>query len=546
MLGTRLKRNLHLLRGWPLRACLLTCASQEVIDSALQELAAKHKRFTNTKAMLKNRTIKRLHEASMFQIVPCQQLVCMLETTGWQLTQPITEHCYKLSCRLVTSQICEGGFHRAKQAAKKGAAHQISDERVFHTLLKRRVIDVVHDYQTPDLSCLVPPRQGSLPSHAFKGLEQDVWPELSKVKGTKGPTWYHTGGNNFWDHVAHDSVLEFCELHDCMASIKHTWKCSLLQCCTLLVKHESHTRYYLVLGQASSECVFGWPATCHTLADGVQCFSLADTVTEPGYLCIVEEAQWTGYFFEWLSPEAQLAHFKTELHGPRAFPLVQGEPKPILDIAATRAFYDLPRTSLGKIASDLLKLDVPRWCSMFDLVWMMVKHVLETSDADTLAILQLRTFRQRGEAACRRELYESGECDDIMEEHDKEDLKKARDKAAIQDEEVEGFQAAYRQKQLKVCPPLAAVKGLAAQRAKQPKAKAGSASGSADLRPFPTDAGDVTHKEAKQWLPPGSYIWRAWRSSSWLTQYPPHSIHSRCMHTYGSRGALQQVLQAVW
>ena len=548
LLRNRLRRNLFLLGSWPVRACLFASDSLPVRQSALNEFKDKHKRYLRLKAT-GNHHLQRFMKASMFETTPCIQLVAMLDGSDWELTDAIIQHAGQQSKRLVTSQICEDGFNRCKAAALKGINHEISNTRVFYTLLHKQVMDVVHDYKAPDIGCHAPPRGTSLPENVWKGPVWEAWADLKKVRGTSAPAWYAPGAHNFWEHVSHDVLMDFCEKEGCLNKVKDTWKCCLVQSMTLVVRHTTHKAWFFVLGQASSETVFGWPAQCHEHGEGGKIhFTLGScsNIEEIPFLCVLDEESWEGYFFEWLAPASQVAQHNLSMSCVRAFPVwPQGEPKPILQVAASQAFFQLPRTSRTKVAKDICRLEVPKASSIFELIWMMVQGVLQSSDAETLAIAQLRCCHQRGQDACQKELYESNECEDLMEQYDKDDLKKARDKAIALEEEVASFKEAYRQKKDQVAPP-----GPAAKRAARGRPMKGAAASSTAHefvpRPFPTDARSIEQQEAKLFLPPNSFIWRSWRIASWIGRYPPYGTHQATMLGTSCEGALKEVLKAVW
>ena len=105
----------------------------------------------------------------MFETTPCIQLAAMLDGSGWELTDASTQHAGQQSKRLITSQICGDGFNRCKAAALKGINHEISNTRMFYTLLHKHVMDVVHDYKAPNVGCHAPPQRHIAPRECVEG-----------------------------------------------------------------------------------------------------------------------------------------------------------------------------------------------------------------------------------------------------------------------------------------------------------------------------------------------------------------------------------------
>ena len=542
MLGCRLKRNLYLWGSWPVRSCIFVSSDPAVRDEALAELRSKHGRYLQAKA-LGHPHMKRLVAASMFETVPCQQLVTMLQQANWTLTPAIIEHCSNTSKRFVTSQLCEDGFNRCKRQVTQAANHEMSNSRVFHTLLKTSVIQQVHNYKAPDTTSYTVPRGVCLGDHMFQGLEKDVWLRLREIRGHGEPKWYSPGGNNWWDHVVHDALLAYATQAKLLMRLGETWKCCLLQNNCLVVKNIRSKVWHFVVGQASAEGFFGWPAKMSQLDEaGGACFVPATGEVDFEFLFVIDENQWEGYFVEWLSPLSQRHKGHQQSVALRAHTCEPGPARPILHVAASRAFYSLPRTTLTRLASDL-KVAVPPSASMFDLVFVLVKHVLAITDEQVCEILRLRTLRARGEDICAKQLHDSGECDEILDRDDRADLHAARNASDGKAAEITTFSSQLKEKRkaVKAASGDPKTKPSSSGRRKQSSSKKVHVP-----RVFPMSADDITQPAAKLLLPPNSFIWRSLRSCAWMGRYPPFGSHVRSWFQHGHSEALRQVLQCVW
>lgn len=556
LLSARLKRNLGFYGSWPLRSCLFLRDDRGdggASAGAVAEIKEKHSRYLRMQADA-SPAAKRMAKASMFSTVAGQQYVCMFQASGWLLTDTIRQHAKDKAKRFITSQLCEDGFNRCKRTSGRAGNKDISSDTTFHTLLKTNVADVVHRYFAPDVSAITVPRGMALQDHLYQGLEKRTWDKLREVKGFGDPKWYSPGANNFWEHVVHDEMWAFAERENCKHLLKDMWKNSLLNSQCLVVRRVSRGaaqsaaghQWFFVLDQASPEGYFGWPAEATPTDSGTICFAPGSETGQLHFLFVLDEKMWEGYFVDWLAPASQAA-----LHGAlggvpiRAYPVRPGPPLPLLELAATRAFFQWPRTTLLHWSSHL-KVSVRKEASMFDIVWALLKHILpDTNDEDCVDICRLRTLPTREHNICAKELHESGECDEVLERDDREDLRKIREASVSAEGDLATFRAMYKDRK-------------SAVRAAKPAAKANPASSSSrgvaqrggrapkPPRPFRLVGDEVDQKDAKQWLPPGAFLWRAWGTSCWIARLPPHGSHSRSWHEHGHGGALRLVLQCVW
>ena len=64
----------------------------------------------------------------------------------------------------------------------------------------------------------------------------------------------------------------------------------------------------------------------------------------------------------------------------------------------------------------------------------------------------------------------------------------------------------------------------------------------------PDGTNDLAQSEAKLYLPPGAFIWRANLRGAWYSHYPPHKTHceSWSNHQFDSRQAMFAAVRHVW
>ena len=178
--------------------------------------------------------------------------------------------------------------------------------------------------------------------------------------------------------------------------------------------------------------------------------------------------------------------------------------------------------------------------SLFELLWDLVKKLLNYDDVRTLAVVSLRCTDQ-GRDVAAIELDDCDEAMDVLDKDDQEDLRQAKKKAEQSRAERKQFRRACAARRAKIAAAAAKAKAKA-----KAAPKAGAKAAPKALARVPLPAGAATHSEAKRMMPPNAYVWRSWRNNAWLVRYPPYGSHHRSWVTHGHSEALRQALVAVW
>lgn len=67
-----------------------------------------------------------------------------------------------------------------------------------------------------------------------------------------------------------------------------------------------------------------------------------------------------------------------------------------------------------------------------------------------------------------------------------------------------------------------------------------------DERKYPSLPSTIPQSEAKQWLPPGAYIWRGLQRREWAAHLKPYPRVSCRWAEFTEEGALREILRRVW
>jgi len=125
---------------------------------------------------------------------------------------------------------------------------------------------------------------------------------------------------------------------------------------------------------------------------------------------------------------------------------LDGETVPMLHLLAKKAFFSLPRFYLEAIA-DKEGCAMSGAVSMFDVQFLLVKHILNVSDEQALEILEHKLQKlQTSSSAFNSELLQVDEAQECLDDGDREDFRKSQARAKEEMVEVENYSKCFREK----------------------------------------------------------------------------------------------------
>ena len=179
-----------------------------------------------------------------------------------------------------------------------------------------------------------------------------------------------------------------------------------------------------------------------------------------------------------------------------------GPPLDILKLCARNAWWKLERAVLSDVA-ELEGIDISGATSTFDVLLVLTKVVLGVADEEALVILQQRLKALDGATTCADDILAVDEAAQCLREEDVQELKSTQKKAADHQAHLETFQQQFHCK--------AAIVKATDPRGNGPKIKWKG--------PKVVPAGHLSQAQAKQYMPPNSYIWRARASNAWRSRW---------------------------
>lgn len=194
MIAVRMRRCCWLFRGWPSRTCLLLDSEDSVVMATLLSFQQDRENFKELQRQQDNggwEAAGKIIDRSIFQLLPVQQDLAILDHCGWSMTPKAKQHFTQVHRRVLGSQVCEDGFKRQKASKKTGANHKGKVQRAFGALLKRHVLGGVHGYDEVKQAACAPVRAASLPPEAYKAKAGCCTLPLHKVISHEASaSWY--------------------------------------------------------------------------------------------------------------------------------------------------------------------------------------------------------------------------------------------------------------------------------------------------------------------------------------------------------------------
>jgi len=258
---------------------------------------------------------------------------------------------------------------------------------------------------------------------------------------------------------------------------------------------------------------FGWPAVMLELPGdpGKFAWRFADRATvDETFVPLFNLEHWEARSVKWLAPASQAGCCAQGDHVwafcGRAHPTTDAW-ESLDKVAARQAFWDCKLPALKSFAG-MVECEVPPDVSPFDMVWLLVKHVLSTTDEQTLQIMQKRCAALEGQSSESTDVFLEMNVEiDHLDKNDEEELNDSKKENCKAKQSSATFMSSWCQKKQAMTSKTA----VTTARKKLERSK---------YPPYPATM--PTQAEAKLLLPPAQcYISRALSIGAWVCHYPP-------------------------
>lgn len=231
---------------------------------------------------------------------------------------------------------------------------------------------------------------------------------------------------------------------------------------------------------------------------------------------------------------------KQQLHcipGHERLSMVQNEVefKPVLEVAAKRAFWSLDKCWLLSLAG-FLGIALPSGATLLEILMALISHILHCSHDETLQLLHQRLASCESKGRWHKDILEVEGCTDCLDKHDIEQFVGEQKAGKQRQQDSEELRCDYKKKVQQLHP--------------MPKKKAEQNMWRSELigampQRLPP-IGTISHATAKQWVPPGGFIWRCLKSGAFACHFPPFPRTSYAWQKFGEQQSMLMCLRDLW
>lgn len=303
----------------------------------------------------------------------------------------------------------------------------------------------------------------------------------------------------------------------------------LCNCKFKYVMHKANDTWLWPLTHLDDSGVLMWPCTQKRINQKVVYFEF-EHISTLDCIPVLDPSKEKVMEIEWTSPlwqrQHHLSHFRKVKQGVRPFGV--GKETTLLKLAATKSFWDLPKSYIDQICK-ARHVDVG--CTLFDSLSNLIQAVLECGLEAALGHLSLRLASTDTDAVAAATLIEMDEAHEVLDKNDVTQLD--AEKKAFHNRTVErqGFSSQYQAETAKT-----------RQKTHKKRKK------EADTKRPTTLPSTIPQKDAKLYLPEfGASIWRSTVSGAWCAHVPPRKRISESWAKHNSdQAALYALLPRVW
>jgi hypothetical protein len=210
---------------------------------------------------------------------------------------------------------------------------------------------------------------------------------------------------------------------------------------------------------------------------------------------------------------------------------------PVLELAARQGWWALPKHIVEQVAK-LIECAITS-PSLFGVLFAVTQSILKCSESEALECLAKRMAQMKSrEQFAGDQILEVDAAAECLDEHDKIEVKTVQKRALENKDELETFVAAYKEKRT-------SAGGSKKAKVAKKGGKASAVPGYKGPKVLPPPS-EIEHATAKQYMPPGSHLWRSNGTASWNARVPPFGTTSRSWRKHGEAEALRMCIVAAW
>lgn len=261
------------------------------------------------------------------------------------------------------------------------------------------------------------------------------------------------------------------------------------------------------------------------------CFFLIDSINIES--CTIRWRSWARQ----CTKHPALAAFRPAL---RAF--VRHGFAPLKIVASLSCWWTMSRTCLVRVAA-VLGADVDSSSNFFDFLMCILETALpDNIEEDLVRIVRTRLHNEKGRLAFSDELFEIQEAIDFLDQHDKKLVTEQKKTVVHCETSYNALKKEFSARVQTIRDKKEAAAKAAAKVAPKAKGRARAA-----IAPKPKFNFDITHAEARTYIPPDTSIWRGLTRCQWWGHCEPNpKIVTKWSEHGGEKGAMIACIRQLW
>lgn len=460
------------------------------------------------------------------------------------------------SVGIVSTQAVEDTFNHMKNSCGDTAKRKHRrPHKVMATVLAKEVLSTIHDYKDVDVDRVAEQPFAKLSVDTFRpSIKSASLPHQKIVSTSSSTPWPSLGAANYCSAHADLAMLSAANASGEWALLGDAWLGTLARPKhQLLIRDSSRDGAWLFAVRSwPDSAVLCLPAKVATVLGGEALFwefdlNFNSAVLVPLWKLDCVEA----VAYVWRAPLWQRTEYPRMRELPcalRAFSHDGGKPRPLLQVAAESAFWDVERSTLVKLGG-YIGARIQSSMSLFEVVTELVKHIIpDANEERIMSIMKRRVALLARKNEWTDDLLQVDEAAGLLQPGDVKKLKAEQKAAQETKAEAVNFPVAYKVEAKRI---VAAKETVAAEAKSKAKKRRKASEPAAEGVAYPARAPSwpehsIPLELARTVKPEGGSLWRDVRHGSWQGHYPPFPRVGRSWARYGELPALTLVLQNLW
>ena len=539
LVARRMLRICYMTDSWPWRG-YAALKGRDTAQHVLQELKRDDDVFKDFQRFdQKNKHAGLVEQRHLWHKVSVQQTLVAAREYNFQYDEGFLELYRRRGMVTLPEVICEEGIGAAKNSKFcKTTSKFRRPESSMMQILEKQVIDVRHHYKVIPPYIPMTKKCGRLPRDAFEEHTSERSLELSQIASTKQkPSWYSPCAERLHTPTADLAMLRDIapDWNACksayfgkLISAKHRLVIMMPETADLAPSFDGN-RWAFALWSFPDSSSLVWPAQrCFWGGDADVTYFKPLPCKRATFLTVVDPRNVMAATFSWRSCvwlQQRLPDAGADIR-PAVRAVVEGDPQPLMQVAARCAFWKTAATDLQAMAK-FLGIALSNSANLVDILYDMISNILGIEGLAVMSILQLRLAVFERDLEYSEDLLELDAAVSVLTKEDQSKLTEEKKRAKLQKSDRDEYTERYKEKMV-----------MFRDEPKRQKKMV--------QKPLPKLFFKLTHAEVKAYIPPGSSIWRSLTKGGWMGHLPPFPRVSATWAEHGEEESPLVCLRKLW